>query len=180
MSGMISAPCRGAGRTGVSPSHHLDYPRPVRAGMDGLCRYPGRCPGLYSFAPSGHHGSPHSASRTAPKLPCTIKHLRSEIPRDAAVRSEIPIRKKSGQFRVPPIAVAPAPHNARQIRKIAIGMSGVLDSVCVYACRHPPDVRARSTAGRRTVVDSRGVSGKAAAPAADRRVWPHANARVRL
>jgi len=65
--------------------------------MRGMGNYPGRCPGLYSFAPSGHHGSPHSASHTAPKLPCTIKQLHSEIPRDAAVRSKIPIRKKSGQ-----------------------------------------------------------------------------------
>ena len=88
----------------------------------------GRCPGLYSFAPSGHHGSPHSASRTAPKLPCTIKHLRSEIPRDAAVRSEIPIRKKNGQVRVPPITVAPTPRDARKIREVAKAISGVLES----------------------------------------------------
>ena len=106
----------------------LITPAPSGREWMGMGRYPGRCPGLYSFAPSGHHGSPHSASRTAPKLPCTIKHLRSEIPRDAAVRSEIPIRKKNGQVRVPPITVAPTPRDARNIREVAKAMSGVLDS----------------------------------------------------
>ena len=28
--------------------------------MRGMCHYPGRCLGLYSLAPSGHHGSPLS------------------------------------------------------------------------------------------------------------------------
>gem|GEM_PF-2525067 len=82
MSGMIRAPCRGAGRMGVYPPHHRDYPRPDRAGMDGMCRYPGRvCP-----APLGHRCTRHSpthTARTSMPLVRVYRHVRQQIMRVA-------------------------------------------------------------------------------------------------